>query len=209
LRHSQARNSATPALDRAAVRERPLDRDQFGGRRPALRGGRLTHDGQQRATEDRDRRIALSGQSALGPVLDNAADYSVGALVLLISCMGLAYCLALSSFRGGPIFSAMFLGAVGGVALSHLPGLDMISGAAMGIRAMTATMLRLPMTVVLLATLLLLSSGLDAMPLVIISVTVAYVASERLRPPPTAAEAPTPADAAAPSPAGVPAIPTR
>jgi hypothetical protein len=65
------------------------------------------------------------------------------------------------------------------------------------------------MTAVLLATLLLLSSGLEAMPLVIIPVTVAYVASERLRPSPTAAEAPTPADAAAPSPAGVPAIPTR
>jgi hypothetical protein len=80
---------------------------------PSAPGGRLTHDGQQRVTEDRDRRIALSGQSALGPVLDNAADYSVGALVLLISCKGLAYCLALSSLRGGPIFPAMFLGAVG------------------------------------------------------------------------------------------------
>jgi H+/Cl- antiporter ClcA len=153
--------------------------------------------------------VLFSGQSALGPVLDNAADYSVGALVLLIVCKGLAYSVALSSFRGGPIFPAMFLGAVGGLALSHLPGLDMISGAAMGIGAMTAAMLRLPMTSVLLATLLLLSSGLEAMPLVIIAVTVAYVASERLRPSPTAAEAPTPAEAKAPSPADVPVTPTR
>jgi H+/Cl- antiporter ClcA len=165
-------------------------------------------------TDESSSLVLFSGQSALGSVLDNAAGYSVGALVLLIACKGLAYSVALSSFRGGPIFPAMFLGAVGGVALSHLPGLDMISGAAMGIGAMTATMLRLPMTSVLLATLLLLSSGLEAMPLVIIAVAVAYVAAERLRPSPAPAEAPAPAEvptaeAPAPSPAGVPATPTR
>jgi H+/Cl- antiporter ClcA len=146
--------------------------------------------------------VLFSGQSALGPVLDNAASYSVGTLVALIVCKGLAYSLALSSFRGGPIFPAMFLGAVGGVALSHLPGLDMVSGAAIGIGAMTASMLRLPMTSVLLATLLLLSGGLEPMPLVIIAVAVAYVASERLSPspspsPPSASEVP-------PSPVAVP-----
>ena len=161
------------------------------------------------ASDESSSLVLFSGQSALGPVLDNAASYSVGTLVLLIVCKGLAYSVALSSFRGGPIFPAMFLGAVGGVALSHLPGLDMISGAAMGIGAMTATMLRLPMTSVLLATLLLLSSGLEAMPLVIIAVAVAYVASERLRPSPTAAEPPTPAEATVPSPADVPVTPTR
>jgi hypothetical protein len=161
------------------------------------------------ATDKSSSLVLFSGQSALGPVLDNATSYSVGTLVLLIICKGLAYGLALSSFRGGPIFPAMFLGAVGGVALSHLPGLDMVAGAAMGIGAMTATMLKLPMTSVLLATLLLLSSGLDAMPLVIIAVAVAYVASERLRPSPAAAEAPTPAAATAPSPGDVPVTPTH
>jgi hypothetical protein len=60
---------------------------------------------------------------------------------------------------------------------------------------MTAAMLRLPMTSVLLATLLLLSSGLTAMPLVIISVAVAYVASERITPSPAAAVAEPPAQA--------------
>jgi H+/Cl- antiporter ClcA len=161
------------------------------------------------ATDKSSSLVLFSGQSALGPVLDNATSYSVGTLVLLIICKGLAYGVALSSFRGGPIFPAMFLGAVGGVALSHLPGLDMVAGAAMGIGAMTATMLKLPMTSVLLATLLLLSSGLDAMPLVIIAVAVAYVASERLRPSPPAAEAPTPAAATVPSPGDVPVTPTH
>ena len=152
--------------------------------------------------------VLFSGQSALGPVLDNAASYSVGTLVLLIACKGLAYSLALSSFRGGPIFPAMFIGAVGGVAVAHLPGLDMVSGAAIGIGAMTVTMLGLPLTSVLLATLLLLSSGLEAMPLVIIAVAVAYVASERLRPSPAAAGPPATAEATAPSPS-VPVTRTR
>ena len=115
-------------------------------------------------TDESSSLVLFSGQSALGPILDNAASYSVGTLVLLIVCKGLAYSLALSAFRGGPIFPAMFIGAVGGVALSHLPGLGMIAGAAMGIGAMTAAMLRLPMTSVLLATLLLLSSGLRPCP---------------------------------------------
>ena len=43
----------------------------------------------------------------------------------------------------------MFIGAAGGIALSHLPGLPMIAGAAMGIGAMTAVMLKLPLTSVL------------------------------------------------------------
>ena len=127
---------------------------------------------------------AVLRPTSLGPVLANAASYSVGTLVLLIACKGLAYSLALSSFRGGPIFPAMFIGAVGGVAVAHLPGLDTVAGAAIGIGALTVTMLGLPFTSVLLATLLLLSSGLEAMPLVIIAVAVAYVASERLRPSP-------------------------
>jgi len=143
------------------------------------------------STDEASSLVLFSGQSALGPVLAGAAGYSVGTLLLLIACKGLAYALALSSFRGGPIFPAMFIGAVGGIALSHLPGLGLIAGAAMGIGAMTAAMLRLPMTSVLLATLLLLSSGLETVPLVIIAVAVAYVAAERISPsPPEAAAAP-------------------
>ncbi len=143
--------------------------------------------------------VLFSGQSALPQVLDNAASYSVGTLVLLIVCKGLAYGAALSSFRGGPIFPAMFVGAVGGMALSHLPGLDLIAGAAMGIGALTVTMLGLPLTSVLLASFLVSSSGLDALPVVIIAVAVAFVASERLKPLLIKAGLPSPAEAAAPS----------
>jgi H+/Cl- antiporter ClcA len=138
--------------------------------------------------------VLFSGQDALGPLVSQGAGYSVGALVLLIACKGLAYGASLASFRGGPVFPAMFLGAAGGIALSHLPGLPMVPGVAMGIGAMSVVMLRLPMTSVLLATLLLASDGLAVMPLVIVAVAVAYVATARLTPPLPAASTPAPAD---------------
>jgi H+/Cl- antiporter ClcA len=123
----------------------------------------------------------------------------VGALLLLLACKGLAYGASLSSFRGGPVFPAMFLGAVGGVALSHLPGLPLVDGVAIGISAMTAVMLRLPLTSVLLATLLLGSDGLAVMPLAIVAVVVAYVASARLTPTPVPAHETPSVNEAAPA----------
>ena len=135
--------------------------------------------------------VLFSGQSALGPFVDNAASYTVGAIVLLLACKGIAYGVSLSSFRGGPTFPALFLGAAGGVALSHLPGLPLVDGVAMGIAAMSVVMLRLPLTSVLLASLLLASDGLAVMPLVIVAVVVAYVLSARLTPKPAADSAAT------------------
>src|SRR4030095_2050134 len=35
--------------------------------------------------------VLFSGQNALGPLISNGASYSVGALVLLVACKGLAY----------------------------------------------------------------------------------------------------------------------
>jgi H+/Cl- antiporter ClcA len=139
--------------------------------------------------------VLFSGQDAIGPLISQSATYSVAALVLLVACKGLAYSASLASFRGGPVFPAMFLGAAGGIALSHLPGLPTVPGVAMGIGAMSVVMLRLPMTSVLLATLLLASDGLQVMPLVIVAVAVAYVAAARLTPaPPAAPTTPAPAD---------------
>ena len=62
--------------------------------------------------------VLFSGQEALGPLIGSAADWSVGALLLLVACKGLAYALSLSSFRGGPVFPAMYIGAAGGVPAS-------------------------------------------------------------------------------------------
>ena len=137
--------------------------------------------------------VLFSGQDALGPLVANGASYTPAALALLVACKGLAYGGSLAAFRGGPVFPAMFIGAAGGIALSHLPGLPMVPGVAMGIGAMCVVMLRLPLTSVLLATLLLLEDGLAVMPLVIVAVAVAYVAAARLAPPPGDASAADPA----------------
>lgn len=157
--------------------------------------------------------VLFSGQSQLGPLITHAAGYSVGALLLLLACKGLAYGASLSSFRGGPTFPALFLGAAGGIALSHLPGLPLVPAVAMGIGAMCAVMLRLPLTSVLLTSLLLASDGLAVMPLVIVAVVVAYVVGARLAPAPapapgsaTAATATVPPQAPATEPATQPQV---
>jgi len=126
--------------------------------------------------------VLFSGQSALGPLIQNAGSYTVGTLILLILCKGLAYGISLGSFRGGPVFPALFVGAAGGIALSHLPGLPLVPAVAMGLGAMSVVMLTLPLTSVLLATILLFSDGLAVTPLVIVAVVVAYVISARIEP---------------------------
>jgi len=134
------------------------------------------------ATDRSSADVLFSGQDQLAPLIDGAAGWTVGALLLLFLCKGLAYSVALSGFRGGPVFPGMFLGAVGGIALSHLPGLPMIAGAAMGIGAMTVAMLGLPLVSVLLVMLFLQTDGLSLTPLVIVAVVVSYVVSARLAP---------------------------
>lgn len=133
--------------------------------------------------------VLFSGQSALPTLVAQAGTYTVGTLVLLLACKSLAYGVSLSTFRGGPIFPAMFIGAAGGIALSHFPGLPMITGVAVGIGAMATVMLRLPLVSLLLATVLLGPDGLEVMPVVIVAVVVAFVASGWLLPP----QAPPPA----------------
>ena len=135
--------------------------------------------------------VLFSGQDALGPFITSSASYTVPALLLLIACKGLAYGVSLSGFRGGPVFPALFLGAAGGMALSHLPGLPLIPAVAMGIGAMSVSMLNLPLTSVLLATLLLGSDGVTDMPLAIIAVAVSFIVSARIAVPAQSPASPT------------------
>ena len=135
-------------------------------------------------------------RSTSAPTVQPAACWTVGALVLLVACKSLAYAISLSGFRGGPIFPSMFIGAAGGIALSHFGGLPMIAGVAMGVGAMTAGALKMPMTAVLLPSLLFVSDAVTLMPIVIVAVVVSFVVAVRLNP------NPQPKDAqAAPAPA--------
>jgi hypothetical protein len=134
--------------------------------------------------------VLFSGQSALPTLVQHAAGWTVGAVLLLALCKSVAYAISLGSFRGGPIFPAMFIGAAGGIALSHLPGLPMIAGVAIGVGAMTAGALKLPMTAVLLPSLLFISDAIALMPVVIVAVVVAYVTAVWISPSPAATPAP-------------------
>jgi H+/Cl- antiporter ClcA len=119
--------------------------------------------------------VLFSGQDALPELVENAADYSVGVLILLALCKTFVYGLSLSAFRGGPVFPAMFIGAVLGIAAAGLPGMSLAPAIAMGIGAMCAAMLRLPLTSTLLATLLLGTDGVSVTPQVVVAVAVAFV----------------------------------
>ena len=134
--------------------------------------------------------VLFSGQTALPALVQQAAGWTVGALLLLIVCKGLAYAISLSGFRGGPIFPSMFIGAAGGIALSHVGGMPTIAGAAMGVGAMIAAALKMPMTAVLLPSLLFLSDAVALMPVVIVAVVVSYVVTIWIKPSPPAADAP-------------------
>ncbi len=134
------------------------------------------------ATDQASANVLFSGQDQLAPLIEDTADWTVGALVLLVVFKSLAYGAALTSFRGGPVFPAMFIGAAGGMALSHLPGLPMIAGVAMGMGAMTVAMLGLPLLSLLLVVLLLQADGLRVMPVVIVAVAVAYFTRRWLAP---------------------------
>jgi H+/Cl- antiporter ClcA len=143
--------------------------------------------------------VLFSGQDTLPSLIEGAAGWSAGALVLLVVCKGLAYGISLSSWRGGPVFPGLFIGAAGGMALSHIGGLPMIAGAAMGMGAMTTAMLGLPLTSVLITSLFLGADGVTLMPIVIVAAAISYVATARLAPSPVAEPAPAAPGPAAPA----------
>jgi H+/Cl- antiporter ClcA len=136
--------------------------------------------------------VLFSGQAALPTLVTNAADYSVATLILLAGCKMLAYALSLSAFRGGPVFPAILVGGVLGIAAAGLPGMELASSIAIGIGAMCTTMLRLPLTATLLAVVLLGADGVTVTPPVIVAVVVAFVIT-RLLPVPRALQPVTPA----------------
>ncbi len=133
--------------------------------------------------------VLFSGQDQLPGLVAQAGAYSAGTLVLLIVCKGLAYGLSMGSFRGGPTFPAMFLGAAAGILASQLPGFPLSVGVAIGIAASVVGVLRLPLSAIVIATILTEKSGDGLVPLIIVAVVVAFVVTlllERVRTPSSA-----------------------
>jgi H+/Cl- antiporter ClcA len=119
--------------------------------------------------------VLFSGQDELPVLVSTAGTWSLSALALLIVFKGLAYSISLGSFRGGPTFPAMFLGAAAGIMLSHLHGFPMTAGVAVGIGVGVVSILRLPLSAIVIASLLTDRAGAGAGPLIIVGVAVAYL----------------------------------
>ncbi len=130
--------------------------------------------------------VLFSGQDALSGLVSGAGTWSLSALALLIVFKGLGYSISLGSFRGGPTFPAIFLGAAGGIMASHLAGFPITAAVAVGMGAGTVAILRLPLSAIVIAALLTSKSGLGAEPLTIIGVVVSYLVTLRLAAPRTA-----------------------
>jgi len=124
--------------------------------------------------------VLYSGEFGLATLIEHRAQYTIATLLLLLVCKAVAYATSLSAFRGGLVFPSLFLGVAGGMAAAHLPGLSFVPAIAIGMGAMCVTVLGLPLSSVLLATLLLGDNGLTVMPLVIVAVVVARTLSLRL-----------------------------
>ena len=147
--------------------------------------------------------VLFSGQSALPGLVSGAGTWSIAALVWLIVFKGIGYAISLGSFRGGPTFPAIFLGAAGGILASRLPGFPVTAAVAVGMGAATVSILRLPLSAIVIASLLTSKSGAAAEPLVIVGVAVAYVVTLRLSKRSAAAsDGPSEASASATPPSG-------
>lgn len=119
--------------------------------------------------------VLFSGQDQLPGLVSHAGGYSLGALALLLVGKGVAYAFSLGSFRGGPTFPAIFLGAAAGIMMSHLPGFPITVAVAVGMAAGVVTILRLPLSAVVIGTVLVAHSGDGTEPLIIVGTVVAYV----------------------------------
>jgi H+/Cl- antiporter ClcA len=129
------------------------------------------------ATDHGANEVLFSGQDQLPGLASNASSWSLGALALLLLFKGIGYSMSAAAFRGGPTFPAMFLGAAAGLMAGHLPGFESTPAVAVGLGAGVVSVLRLPLSAVVIGVLLTDRSGAGSAPLVIFGVVVAYIAS--------------------------------
>jgi H+/Cl- antiporter ClcA len=123
---------------------------------------------------------AFSGSDSIAAMAENPGAWPVSALLLLLACKGIGYALSIGALRGGPIFPAVFLGMTLGVLLSHLPGLNVVSGMAIGMAAASAALMRLPLSAIMIVVLTFGSSIKGIITLVIIAAVVAFITMQIL-----------------------------
>jgi len=133
-------------------------------------------------TDQSTEAVLFSGQDAFGALIKDAPNLSLSVFVWLLVFKGVAWSISLGNFRGGPTFPALFLGTVAGLLAGHLPGLSETPAVAVLMGAACVSMLRLPLSSIVIALLLTSPAGLAVGPLIIVAVTTAYVTTEVLAP---------------------------
>lgn len=124
--------------------------------------------------------VLFSGQDAFSSLLSRSGSIPLWTLFLLIVLKGLAWSVSLGNFRGGPTFPALFIGAAGGLMAAQLPGYSETPAVAALMAASTVSILRLPLSSVVITLLLTSRSGAGVAPIIIVAVVVAYITIETL-----------------------------
>jgi hypothetical protein len=125
--------------------------------------------------------VLFSGSRALTPLMAQADTLGLGVVAWLLLFKSTAWMLSMGSFKGGPVFPAIFIGVVAGMLASYLPGMTLSTAIPITVAATVVSVLRLPLSASVLALLVAGSAGLDAIPLIIIGMVVAYIVAEILR----------------------------
>jgi hypothetical protein len=132
-------------------------------------------------TGESDLAVLFSGSKALNPLIDQADTLAVATVAWLLLLKAAAWSLSMGSFKGGPVFPAIFVGVVAGLLASNLPGLTLSSAMPITVAATIVAVLRLPLSASVLALLVTGSAGLESIPLIIVGMVVAYIMGEVLR----------------------------
>ena len=89
--------------------------------------------------------VLFSGEDAFASMIKQGPALALSTLAFLLLFKGVAWSISLGSFRGGPTFPGLFIGAAGGGLLAaHLPGFSETPAVAVLMAAATVSILRLP-----------------------------------------------------------------
>jgi hypothetical protein len=124
--------------------------------------------------------VLFSGQDAFSSLIKQGPALALSTLAFLLLFKGLAWSISLGSFRGGPTFPALFIGAAGGLLAAHLPGFSETPAVAVLMAATAVSILRLPLSATVIVLLLTSKAGLATAPLIIVAVVVAYITIQTL-----------------------------
>lgn len=120
--------------------------------------------------------VLFSGQDEMAATVQAASAVTIATIALLLVAKALAWGISLGSARGGPTFPAIFIGVVGGLLASHLPGFEQTPAIGVLVGAACVAVLRLPLSSIILA-LVVTQAGAGVAPLIIVGVAVAYLAT--------------------------------